>query len=140
MLLGSSTAVGRTNLNSAWSGLTYQKPSAPMSALIPVFRDISLDQPEAPWCFYRQPGDADTFKRPGHALATAFEHAKLFRLVHETILTFCGKNGRVSAHALSGLYDRFLGWMEELPEMIRGVSDEANAVPHVIFLQCVLCR
>lgn len=98
-----------------------------------------LDQPEAPWCFYRQPGDAGTAKRPGHALITAFEHAKLFSLVHESILICCGTKGRVTAHALSRLYDQHLQWMKALPETIRGVREEDDPLPHVLFLQCVPC-
>lgn len=130
-------AAGRTNLDSAWSGLTYQKPSAPMLSHASVFRDVSLDQPEAPWCFYRQPGDAGTAKRPGHALLTAFEQAKLFSFVHETIVVYCGTHGRVKALALSRMYDQYLRWMEALPETIRVVKEEDDPLPHVIFLQCV---
>lgn len=131
---------GRTNPNSAWSGLTYQKPSMPASPRVSVFRGVSFDQAETPWCFYRQPGDVETAKRPGYALITAFEHAKLLRLVHETILTLCGTNGRVTALEISQMYDRFIQWMELLPETIRAVSEEDDPVPHVIFLQCVPCR
>lgn len=79
-------------------------------------------------------------QRPSHALVTAFEHAKLFRIVHETILTYCGKFGRVAAHDVSRLYDRYLAWMEELPELIRLVGGRVDALPHVIFLQYVGCR
>lgn len=129
-----------TSLDSAWSGLTYQKPSAPISPHVSVFRDVSFDQLEASWCFYRQFGDVDTVKRSGHALITAFEHAKLFRLVHETILTYCGIHGQVTALELSRLYDLYIRWMEALFETIRVVREEDDSVPHVIFLQWVLCR
>lgn len=106
-----------------------------MLALIPVFRHIALDQPDAPWRFYRQPGDAETTPRPSYALRTAFEHAKLFRIVHETILTYCGHNGRVSAFDVSLLYDRYLGWMEDLPELMRAGGGNEDVLPHVLFLQ-----
>lgn len=108
-----------------------------MSSHVAVFRDVSFDQPEVPWCVYRQPGDVETAKRPGYALITAFEHAKLFRLVHGAILALCGTNGRVTALQISQRYDRFIQWMELLPDSIRAVSREDDPVPHVIFLQCV---
>ena len=73
--------------------------------------------------------------RPSQALVTAFEHAKLFRLVHETILSICGKHDRVTAYELSRLYDGYLGWMEDLPQSIREVDGKPEALPHVLFLQ-----
>lgn len=128
---------GRANFDSAWSGLTYQKPIMAMSSRVSVFREVSFDRPELSWCFYRQPGDVDMAKRPGYALVTAFEHAKLLRLVHGAILALCGTTGRVTALEISQMYDRFVQWMELLPEHIRAVSEEDDPVPHVIFLQCV---
>ena len=128
---------GRTNCDSAWSGLTYQKPVMGMSSHVSVFQGVSFDQPEEPWSYYRQPGDVDMAKRPSYALVTAFEHAKLFRLVHGAILSLCGTTGRVTALEISQMYDRFLEWMELLPQDIRAVSEEDDPVPHVMFLQCV---
>lgn len=81
-----------------------------------------------------------TARRPGHFLVTAFEHAKLFHLVHETILTYCGNRGRVAAVELFQLYDRYLRWLAELTESVRTVKEDDNPLPHVIFLQCVPCR
>lgn len=64
---------------------------------------------------------------------TASEHAKLFRIAHETMLVYCGSRGRVSAHHLLNLYERFVNWREELPLEIRDII--SDSLPHVLFLQ-----
>ena len=138
-VVGAPTTLDISDPNSAWSGLTFQQPSFPLSPHLSIFRDVSFDQPEAPWCLYRQPEDVEMAKRPSRALITAFEHAKLLNLVHKTILTYCGTMGRVTAREVSRLYDQHIQWMEALPDMIRAVSEEDDPVPHVIYLQCVPC-
>ncbi len=72
-------------------------------------------------------------ERLGHALETASEHAKLFRIVHATILLFCGSRGKVNAERLLRLYERYVGWKEALPPDMADLNGEP--LPHVLFLQ-----
>ena len=68
-------------------------------------------------------------------MATAHENAKLYRIIHETILAFCGSRGKVSAHQLLVIYERYLGWKEHLPPSLSDVDGEVESLPHAIFLQ-----
>ncbi len=68
-------------------------------------------------------------------MVTAHEHAKLYRIIHETILVFCGSRGKVSAHHMLLIYERFLGWKEGLPPSLSDVNEEVQPLPHVLFLQ-----
>lgn len=121
------------NTSSAWSGFTYQKPTAPISTAARPFSNINLAQADGFWRFYKQPGDTDVDHRQGFSLLTASEHAKLFRIVHESILVYCGSRGRVSARALLDLYKRYVNWKANLPPDLRNL--ESEPLPHVLFLQ-----
>lgn len=85
------------------------------------------------WRLYRQPGDNDILDRPGFAKITAFERAKLFRIIHGAILIYCGSRGKVTAEGLLGIYERYMAWKERLSPELR--YDEGEPLPHVLFLQ-----
>lgn len=76
--------------------------------------------------------------RPSNALEVASSHAKLFRLVHETILIYCGSHSKVSAEQLLKLYERYLHWKDNLPPAIAAVELSVEPMPHVLFLQYVV--
>lgn len=89
---------------------------------------------------YRQPGDnnlelgeQNVNDRQSFAALTACEHAKLYRIVHECILVYCGSRGKVSANSLLNLFQRYVRWKDELPPDLRSV--EGQPLPHVLFLQ-----
>ncbi len=89
---------------------------------------------------YRQPGDNDlehghqrTDDRQSLAHLTACELAKLYRIVHECILVYCGTRSQVSADSLLDIFQRYIVWKDELPPDIRSV--EGQPLPHVLFLQ-----
>lgn len=126
--------------SSAWSALTYQKPSAPISTHASPFANISLDRIEERWSMYRQPGDSSlelgeqsTDDRQSLATLTACEHAKLYRIVHECILIYCGSRGKVSTKSILDLFQRYVMWKDGLPPGLRSV--EGQPLPHVLFLQ-----
>lgn len=126
--------------SSAWSGLTYQKPFAPVSTHANPFANIALDQIKGRWNMYRQPGDnnlelgeQDSDDRESFATLTACEHAKLYRLVHECIIVYCGTGGKVSANILLDLFQRYLMWKDGLPPDLRSL--EGQPLPHILFLQ-----
>lgn len=98
----------------AWSGLTYVKPSAPVSPKDIVFHGIDFDE-DGHWQRHYRPENASPRNRPDHTVLTACELAKLYRVIHESILLYCGTSGKVSAHHLIKVYDRYLAWKEELP-------------------------
>ena len=111
------------------------KPTAPISTLAHPFENMDTYQTEADWVPHKQLGDenVDFPHRPGHRLLTSGEHAKLYRIVHETILVYCGSRGKVTPQGLAGLYERYLSWMEKLPTELK--IDDSDPLPHVLFLQ-----
>ncbi|KAI9839201.1 MAG: hypothetical protein M1819_003194 [Sarea resinae] len=127
---------GIQTLNTAWAGLTYQKPFAPASPHAIVFRNIDLDRSDADWRDYRQPEDLGRKTgQPSFALRTAFERAKLYRIVHETINICCGSRGRITASSVLQVYRRFLEWEKELPPALANVGQGGgSAMPHVSLL------
>ena len=127
------TAVLEADDSSTWSGLTYQKPTVPISTTAHPFNNVPMDQKDDIWRFYRQPGDTDLSDRASFSRIVASEDAKLFRIVHETILGYCGSRGRASARSLLGLYGRFVEWQENLPLELQDVENEP--LPHVLVLQ-----
>lgn len=89
---------------------------------------------------YRQPGDSNlelgyqsTDDRRSFATLTACEHAKLYRVVHESILVYCGARGKVSAHSLLDIFQRYIAWKDGLPPELGNL--EGQPLPHVLFLQ-----
>ena len=129
-----------TDESSAWSGLTYQKPFAPISTDANPFANMDLDRIQGQWSIYRQPGDSNlgpghqkTDARQSFAIVTACEHARLYRIIHECIHVYCGARGRVSADALLDLFQRYSAWKDGLPPELRSV--EGEPLPHVLFLQ-----
>lgn len=111
----------------------YQKPTAPISTHAKPFSTDIPHYADGVWRVHKQPGDNDSPVRKGLSVMTASEHAKLFRIVHETILVYCGSRGRVRAHHLLDIYGRFLSWKNGLPPELLDVIDEP--LPHVLFLQ-----
>ena len=139
---GKYTSGFETHIFSAWSGLTFQKPAAPISTRASPFTNIAIGQDEGRWNKYCQPGDSNielgfrnTDDRLGFATMTACEHAKLYRIIHECILVYCGARGKVSAPYLLDCFQRYIEWKDGLPSDIRSI--ESQPLPHVLFLQLV---
>ena len=128
---------------SAWSGFVYQKPSAPVSLKgSPLEQVVAEQTSEKSWRVYTKICDDDDDDddeekpmRPSHALEVASEYAKLFRIVHETILIYCGSRGKVSAESLLKLYKRYLHWKDNLPPEIAAVELSMEPMPSVLILQ-----
>ena len=126
------------NINSAWSGITYQKPFNPVSPKTEVFINVQLDRDANPvqWRFYRQPADDTNMpKQQSFAIVTAYEQAKLYRIVHDTITIYCGSRGKVTAAAIIGCYKRFIDWKANLSEPVSHIEEESQPLPHVLSLQ-----
>ncbi|KAI9875682.1 MAG: hypothetical protein M1830_008121 [Pleopsidium flavum] len=119
----------------AWAALSYHKPFSPESPRSHVFKNVQMDRDDAVWRYYRQPGDKQHVpRRPSYAIVTAFEQAKLFRIVHETINVFCGARGKATSRAVLECYKRYLTWKDELPAGLERVDTGAQPLPHVLFL------
>ncbi|MCJ1284530.1 hypothetical protein MMC26_003863 [Xylographa opegraphella] len=128
---------GIHTLNTAWSGITYQKPFSPVSPRTEVFINVVLDQDSAPeqWRYYRQPGDdSNNPRRQSFAILTACQQAKLFRIVHDTINVYCGARGKVTAAAVIGCFKRLINWKANLPEEIARTDEDSQPLPHVLAL------
>ncbi|KAF1987459.1 hypothetical protein K402DRAFT_49490 [Aulographum hederae CBS 113979] len=125
---------GLHTLNTAWAGMTYQKPSAPIAIHAPVFENVELDTDHANWQPYRSPQHHNGPEVQSHAIQTAKELAKLNQIIHETINVYCGSRGRVSAKSIMRLYKRYLGWKEELSPELSTSTENTEALPHVVFL------
>lgn len=119
-------------MSSCWSGFIYQKPSAPISATRHSNLDnLGLNRPDDLWYFYRYPGDENHLTdQPSHSLWTLSAHAKLYNIIHETILQYCAHEGRLSAAELLNLYTRYLDWKSNLPPAVL-----ESRTPHCLFLQ-----
>lgn len=88
------------------------------------------------WRYYRIPGDRTNIpRRPSYAILTACHQAQLYRIVHETINMFCGAHGKITARDLLERYRRYLTWKDNLPAQIAHVDMNAQALPHILFLQ-----
>jgi len=108
-------------------------PSAPVSTHAEPFSTEIPHYADGVWRLHKQPGDTDNTGHRGFAVMTASQHAKLFRIVHEVILVYCGSRGRVGANHLLDIYKRFVSWKDEMPpELLDGRDDP---LPHVLFLQ-----
>ncbi|MCJ1478534.1 hypothetical protein MMC13_007214 [Lambiella insularis] len=128
---------GIHTMNTAWSGITYQKPFNPVSPQTEVFFNVDLDKDASleSWRNYRQPGDeANIPKQQSFAILTACYQAKLYRVVHDTINVYCGARGKVTAKAVIGCYRRFVDWKSNLPEQIARTDEESKPLPHVLAL------
>ena len=121
-------------ISSAWSSLTYVKPSAPISTKASVFKGIDIGK-DRHWPLYGESDDSLTSNRPSYTLLTASEMAKLYRIIHESVLLYCGMNGKVSAGHLLQVYRRYKQWKEELAPQLCDVASDSNALPHVLSLQ-----
>ena len=128
------------NENSAWSGLTYDKPSAPISTHAIPFANLHVDKDQGRWSMYRQPSESDsefgsqnTDDPKSFATMTAREHAKLHRIIHECILVYCGVGDKVTAKSLLAILQRYTTWKDGLPPELQSV--EGQPLPHVLFLQ-----
>ena len=126
--------------SSIWSGLTYQKPTAPISPHANPFTNMDVGQDEGRWNMYRQPGDSNselgyqnTDDPRSFATLTAREHAKLYRILHQCILVYCGARGKVSADSLLDIFQRYIAWKDGLPPELQSV--EGKPLPHILFLQ-----
>ncbi len=107
--------------------------------MVPVSTDAEPFAEEIPhyadgiWRLHRQLGDIDISGRRGFSVMTASQHAKLFRIVHELLVVYCGSRGRVGAMHLLNVYKRFLSWKDEMPPELMDGRD--SPLPHVLFLQ-----
>ena len=126
--------------SSIWSGLTYQKPLAPVSTHAKPFMNMDVGLDEGRWNMYRQPGDSNselgyqnTDDPRSFATLTAREHAKLHRILHQCILVYCGAWGKVSADSLLDIFQRYIAWKDGLPPELQSV--EGKPLPHILFLQ-----
>lgn len=117
-----------------WSGFTYEKPSAPVSPDAIVH--LQAVTHEAAWQCYHHEGDEHEMPtRRSYTIATASELSKLYRIIHQTILVFCGSRGRVTEHRLFQNYMRYRTLHESLPGSITIHEDDSVALPHVLFFQ-----
>lgn len=123
------------DLRSAWSGFLYMKPTIPISPKKDVFRGIPIDVPGMVWRAYRQPEDADIAAQHGHSISASCELAKLYRMVHETILLYCAAYGLVTSDAVLRVWKRYMEWKHELPEIFQKIDDAADPLPYVLALQ-----
>lgn len=122
-------------LNSTWSGLVYQKPNAPVSPHALVFRDVPIERVGALSQSRRRSQSEGDAARTDYNLKSAYEQAKLYRIVHEILLSYCGSRGNVSGSQMISIYERLLDWKEGLPTKEPDPDSEEEAPPHLLFLQ-----
>lgn len=119
-------------------GMTYQKLYSPPAPREIVFEHVRMDKDDGLWRFYRQPGDQEEMPtRPSHAILTAYHQARLFRLIHENFKLYCGIRGKVTAREVLEIYRDYLDWRDSLPKLINNVTEDAQPLPHVLYMQYV---
>lgn len=119
---------------SAWSGLIFVKPTAPISTKAIVFKGVDIGK-GGHYHLYNQSDDSPISNQPSYALLTASEMAKMCRIIHESALLYSGVDGKVSAGHLLQVYRRYVQWKEELAPPICDVAGDNDALPHVLSLQ-----
>ena len=104
--------------------------------------DIRLDNHNSLWRFYRDWGDAALPEKPSSPVM-----AQLFRIVHDHIISFLdGHEAQISPAQVLELYQRYLDWRHELPDLLEIAGEDDQKLPHVLSLQYVqhlvlsLCR
>lgn len=123
------------DLGSAWSGFLYMKPTIPVAPKKDVFRGIPIDVPGMGWRAYRQPEDADMAAQHGHSILASCELAKLYRVVHETILLYCAAYGLVSSDGVLRVWKRYVEWKHDLPDIFQKIDETSDPLPYVLALQ-----
>lgn len=114
----------------------YQKPNLPVSPYAQVFRDIPEDQFKDRHPARRHSSsDSDGSEGGDYSLTSAYELAKLYTLVHEITLAYCGARGKIAVERMISIYDRLLTWRRQLPQGLRDPVAEDEAAPHLLFLQ-----
>lgn len=133
--MGHAAGISAYN-RSAWSGFTYQKPSTPVSTQAKPFEDTHLPRDDTwrPYIHPTQMDGTDLPERHGYRLLTSSSQAKLYRIIHETLLVYCSNQNKVSAQTLLGLYDRYVAWKESSPPGLANIGQD-ELLPHVFFLQ-----
>ncbi|KAK3171277.1 hypothetical protein OEA41_003361 [Lepraria neglecta] len=129
---------GIQTLNTSWKGTTFQRMWAPPAPQKPVFQNIRLDADDRVWRFYRHPGDERELPfRPSYAIITACQQAQLFSIIDESIGLYCGARGKVSAANVLEVYEKYMTWKEDLPDLIANISEGDQPLPHILYLQYV---
>ena len=97
--------------------------------------DLHESEPDELWQLYTYPSEEPSLvaERPSLVVKTAIGQVSLFRIIHETILTYCAGRGIVRPELLLTVHERFLRWQEELPRDIADLDN--NGLPHVLYLQ-----
>lgn len=126
------------NDHSLWSGLTYQKPFNPQSPDTQIpFRLDSAGNKEI-YRHSRAEVESGQFPRaPGFTIVTAVHQARLFRIVHASIILYCGARGKISAKSFLQCFKRYLEWKAELPPELECEGYEDDIPPCVLTLQYV---
>ena len=98
-----------------------------------------MDRDKDVWRFYRHPGDEREMPtRPSFAIVTACHQANLCRFVNQAISLYCGVVGKVTAGAITHIYNNLQEWKENLPEQLQVETQSSGPLPHVLYLQYVL--
>lgn len=135
----SLSMLGNLTIPRVWAAFSYQMPAAPLSPKTAIFEHVLLDRPNDPWRPYTLPEDAGKGEQISYAVETAKEFAMLSQVIHQTITEWCGGHGKVSAHGILRLYQRYLEWKQNLPEHLahpeKGVDSPDGPLAHLFSIQ-----
>ena len=74
-------------------------------------------------------------RRPSFSVLTAYNQAKLFRVVHNNVNVYCGVRGKVTAQAVIECYRCYTEWHNDLPPELRITAVDDQPLPHILYLQ-----
>lgn len=106
---------GVLTLATTWSGLVYQKPNTPVSSHTIVFKDVPIERAKPLSQSPQQHSQSDSnATRPDHTLVVAFEQAKLYQIVHQLLLSYCGSRGKVYGSHMDEMYEKLTSWKRDM--------------------------
>ncbi|MCJ1283993.1 hypothetical protein MMC26_003324 [Xylographa opegraphella] len=127
------TKWGIYSLSVDWAQFTFLVPTLfqiPASLELPNY---SFNQDTSSWQLYRHLSDSSNPEQPSHIIDSSTAHAKLLRIIHDTLALFYhGHEAAVSAKDVILQYARYLEWQDELPDAVAMRDDDTRALPHVM--------
>ncbi|MCJ1474840.1 hypothetical protein MMC13_003500 [Lambiella insularis] len=129
------TRWGIYSLSVDWAQFTFQVPTLFQIPPSLEIRPFGIIQDMEPWQLYRHLSDQAQPERQSFIILTASAHAKLLRIIHDTLALFYHSHeGSVSARELMVQYERYIVWKDNLPDEIAMANAETHQLPHVIAL------
>lgn len=122
-------------LNRCCVGSEFRRLLLPLPDRTLDFRHVVLGRDDELWRRYHRPGQNTLPRRPTHAMLTAHHQAQLFHHIDTNLDLYCGPKHNVTADVACVQYRKYLAWEEGLPPVVKDTREEAQPLPHILYLQ-----